>query len=158
MANWYNLLYQSKSRDLKPILQIWLLKHIWSQTAERRLPDMTGSHHPNKTIYRLINRSSRVSNLTCSWSQQPAVQVTSSHGEVKHQSPLAVDSVQDVLHRHWGVGVWVLLACLPLHQEVGKGSRATPLRYCQGLVVVTCEVQTTMLINASILKPNNSFT
>lgn len=76
--------------------------------------------------------------LTCSWSQQPAVQVAGSHGEIKHQGPLAVDGVQDVLHCYWGVGIRVLLAGLPLHQEVSEGSGTTPLRHRQSLIMVAC--------------------
>lgn len=75
---------------------------------------------------------------TCSWSQQPAVQISGSHGEVEHQSPLAVDGLQNMLHRHWGVGVGVLLARLPLHQQVREGSCPPSLCHRQRLVVMSC--------------------
>lgn len=113
---------------------------LGQKTITRRQTGLIAFQHHHKTIYNLSNGPSREnpSSLTCSWSQQPAVQVTSSHGEIKHQSPLAVDGVQDVLHCYRGVGVRVLLACLPLHQEVGKGSCSTPLCYRQSLIVVAC--------------------
>lgn len=90
--------------------------------------------------------------LTCSWSQQPAVQVTSSHAEIKYQSPLAVNGVQDVLHCYWSVGVCILLACLPLHQEVSKGSCTTPLCHCQSLIMVACDGEKSVLINRFEIK------
>lgn len=95
---------------------------------------MIGFEHPNETIVQ--SELSRGSVLTCSWSQQPAVQVTSSHGEIKHQGPLAVDDVQNVLDCYGGVGVRVLLACLPLHQEVREGSCTAAFCYCQSLIMV----------------------
>lgn len=89
---------------------------------------------------------------TCSWSQQPAIQVTSSHRKIKHQSPLAVHGIQDVLHCYRCVWIRLLLARLPLHQEISKGSCTTPLCHCQGLVVVACGVQRSALISGWSLK------
>lgn len=46
-----------------------------------------------------------------------------------------------MLHCHWGVGVRVLLARLPLHQQIRKGSCSTPLCHSQSLVMMTCSNQ-----------------
>lgn len=76
---------------------------------------------------------------TCSWGYQPAVQKSSSQRVVEDHGPLAVDSLQNVLHGDWGVGVGAashLLACfLTLDEKVGEGSRAAPLGDGQRLVM-----------------------
>lgn len=80
---------------------------------------------------------------TCARSYQPAVQKASSQGVVEDQGPLAVDRLQNVLHRDWDVGVGaasrLLARFLPLDEKVGEGSRAAPLGDGQRLVVPAWE-------------------
>lgn len=127
-----------------PVLIVQTHKVADTRETALREKAVTQSRHPNRTIYNVSRRPSSESVFTCSGSQQPAVQVTGCHGEIKHQGPLAVNRVQNVLHCHRGVGVRVLLARLPLHQQVSEGSCASAFGHSQSLVVVAWRLQALM--------------
>lgn len=87
---------------------------------------------------------------TWTWGQQPAVQVTSCHRVVEHQSALTIHRVQDVLHGDGCVRVWILLPRLPLHKQISKRPRSTTLCHRQGLVMVTWDESPSQVNSAAM--------
>lgn len=92
--------------------------------------------------------------VTCSWSDQPAVEEAPSHRIVEDQSPLTVHRLHHVLHGDWDVGVRarrVLVALLPLNEEVSEGACSSSLRYGQCLIVPACDIKHSDVINIEFI-------